>query len=370
MKTAIPVPQVAERGDLFLAIDLHARHSVLGVMDAKGRFLGYTRFPTTERSLAAEIRAIPGKRKHLVLEECPMTHWAMGVLRPHVATILSCDPRENRLISRNSRKRDELDVQNLCRLLRLGDLREVYHTTDDDRFAFRALVQSHRGLQRDLVRAKNKIKAIYRRLGIVATGEPVYSKAGRRTFLEEVPGETWRRALCRAYRHHDTLSEEVRDTLREIQDTSRRYPEIAEFRKIPGVGPVCAAVFSAFIQTPHRFASRSKLHRYCRLSVTDRSSDGKPLGYRRLDGTTGSTELKDATYHAWLGAISSKTPNEVKYYHEAALEQNGGNQSHARLTTQRKIITVVWSLWKHNASYDPDEFIRMPAHEVEALARR
>ena len=47
------------RGDLFLAIDLHARHSVLGVMDAKGRFLGHTRFPTTERSLAAEIRAIP-----------------------------------------------------------------------------------------------------------------------------------------------------------------------------------------------------------------------------------------------------------------------------------------------------------------------
>ena len=36
----------------------------------------------------------------------------------------------------------------------------------------------------------------------------------------------------------------------------RRYPEIGEFMKMPGVGPVGAHVFAAFIQTPHRFATK------------------------------------------------------------------------------------------------------------------
>ena len=53
--------------------------------------------------------------------------------------------------------------------------------------------------------------------------------------------------------------------------------------KIPGIADINAHLFDAFIQTPHRFAKTSQLWKYCRLSITDRSSDGKPLGYQRID---------------------------------------------------------------------------------------
>jgi transposase len=355
----IVVPEAARRSDVYLAIDLHAHHSVLGAVDAKGIRLGDARFPTSERDLVHHVSSIKARRKHLVIEESPMTHWAMGLLRPHVTTILSCDPKENRLISSNARKSDEIDVYLLCKLRRLDGLKEVYHTSDDGRFAFRALIQSYNGLQRDQVRAKNKLKATYRRLGIVARGARVYSADERYGFLQQVKDPLWRCSLERVYRLYDATRQEILDATKQIRSVSRRYPEIAQFRKIPGVGLIVGATFSAYIQTPHRFSTKSRLYRYCQLSITDRSSDGKPLGYQRLDRGAGCAQLKSASYHAWLAATNSVRGNEVKDCYEAALEQTG-DPVHARLTTQRKILAVMLSLWKHNACYDPDEFIRMP----------
>jgi hypothetical protein len=52
-----------------------------------------------------------------------------------------------------------------------------------------------------------------------------------------------------------------------------------------------------WIEDPSRFNDRSKLWRYCALSITDRTSDGKPLGYQRID-RRGNNELKNLSYHA------------------------------------------------------------------------
>lgn len=323
------------------------------------QWLGHWRFATTARNLITHVVAVPGKVKHIVIEECPMAQWTLGLLRPYCQSIIACDPLANKLVSSQAQKRDELDVRNLCRLLRLEEVKPVYHTEDEDRFAFKAAVQYYLDLQKDRVRSKNKIKSIYARLGIWAAGSTVYSLKGRAHYLAQVTHPTWIAALQRAYRRYDVLHRETRTALHDLQLLGRRYPEIAVFEKIPGVGPVGAHVFSGLIMTPHRFATVSKLLRYCRLSITDRSSDNKPLGYQRLE-RHGCPALKSMSYHAWLGAISAKSDNEVKAFYEAALEYNGGQTKKARLSTQRKLLTVMWTLWKKGCDYDPEQFIRPP----------
>jgi transposase len=72
--------------------------------------------------------------------------------------------------------------------------------------------------------------------------------------------------------------------LRQVVELGRRYPEIAEFAKMPGVGVVGAHVFDAWVQTPERFAGKRQLWCYAQLGLCERSSDGKPLGRKRLDG--------------------------------------------------------------------------------------
>ena len=48
-------------------------------------------------------------------------------------------------------------------------------------------------------------------------------------------------------------------------ELGRRYPEVQQFQRAPSMGIVGAHVFSGFIQTPNRFATKQKLCRYCNL---------------------------------------------------------------------------------------------------------
>jgi len=143
--------------------------------------------------------------------------------------------------------------------------------------------------------------------------------------------------------------------LEESLRLGRRYPEIQEFKKIPGVGDVGALIFDAYIQTPHRFTEKSRLYRYCQLAVTDRSSDGKPLGFRRLD-RAGNSELKAMSYRAFLGAMRVKRENEVRRFYEHSLQRTR-NSTRARLNTQRKIISVMHGLWRKGEEYQASSFL-------------
>ncbi len=118
---------------VYLAIDAHARNSVLGCMDARGKFERSWRFKTCESEFVTHVESIEAGRKILTLEEGPLAFWIAQTLRPYVAELLIADPRENPLISRNAMKRDKVDVKQLCRLLRLGELKRVYHPQDDER---------------------------------------------------------------------------------------------------------------------------------------------------------------------------------------------------------------------------------------------
>src|SRR5438045_5083868 len=70
-----------------------------------------------------------------------------------------------------------------------------------------------------------------------------------------------------------------------------QFWEVREFERVPGVGPIAAHVFSAIIEEAGRFHTKHQLWKYSQLGITDRTSDGKPLGYQRLD-RRGNHELK------------------------------------------------------------------------------
>jgi transposase len=143
------------------------------------------------------------------------------------------------------------------------------------------------------------------------------------------------------------------DAKKAMTKLGRNYPEIKEFKKIPGMGSIGAHTFDAYIQTPHRFAKRSRLWRYCRLGVTDCSSDGKPLGYKRID-KAGVGELKALSYRSFISAM--KGDNEVKRFYLGSLQRTY-NRKHARLNTQRKILSVMLSIWKKGQPYRPELFL-------------
>jgi len=337
----------------YLAMDLHARSFTLGQMDEHGTLNKTVTFTTSEKNIIKTLQSIKAKTKYLAIEQGPLTYWAAQVANPYVDQVVPCDPRANALIYKNRNKNDKVDTKNLCRLLRLEELSAVYQPQNDRRAIYKAAALHYIDLRNQLIRLKQKIKAMYRHWGIINIfTDSVYTKAGRERYLNEIKHRPIRNQLVRLYHLMDQTEQMRNKALRAMITRGRNYPEVREFMKIPGIGDIHANLFDAFIQTPHRFAKKSQLWKYCRLSITDRSSDGKPLGYKCLD-QAGIGEMKALSYRAYVAAMSGD--NEVRRYFLRSLQRTH-NKKHARLNTQRKILAVMLAIWKKGAVYRPELF--------------
>ena len=71
------------------------------------------------------------------------------------------------MIGRSAKKRDAWDVRALCRLLRLGELKEVWHSADPARNEFLLTAESSLEMRGEVVRLKNVLKAWSRRCGVI-----------------------------------------------------------------------------------------------------------------------------------------------------------------------------------------------------------
>lgn len=345
-----------KKNKAYIGIDAHARNCVVGWRDESGEFVSKVQFETSEIALIKAIEEIPTTHKKATVEESTLAGWVARTLRSHVDEMIVCDPQRNRSITQAVLKNDDRDVEELARLLWLGQLHGVYHPQNDSRAVFKALVQQYLELRREQVRLKQQLKAKYHLWGITQiSGSEIYSKTKRNTYLDQIKDDSVKRQINRIYDLHDEACRLQKDTFKEIVARGRQYPEIAEFTKMPGVGDVGAHVFDAIVQTPDRFETKSKLWRYCQLAVIDRSSDGKQLGRRRLD-SRGNPELKAMSYIAWMASFHAKKGNEVQRFYQASLERTK-DRTHARLNTQRKIIATMWAIWKNKEEYRPERFI-------------
>lgn len=99
--------------------------------------------------------------------------------------VFICDPRQNALIYGGADKRDPVDTEKLCRLMRLGELKRVYHAQKDHRAVFKAAVQHYQDLRDQQIALKQKIKAMYRHREVIqVSGEAVYGKEHRQEYLK------------------------------------------------------------------------------------------------------------------------------------------------------------------------------------------
>jgi len=337
---------------IYIAIDLHSKHSMIGHMNQQGQYLGQQHVPTTPENLISQVAAIPADCKHLTIEQGNMAFWAAEQLRGHVDELIICDPRHNALISRSANKNDRLDTLRLCKLLRLGELKPVWRPKQMGiRRLFYHQVKEYQRLTKTLTIHKRQLQAGLRHWGINVSlvkrdyhhPEGLLAGIDRPMLADELAGK---------FGFIQAIARQRKQQWNRITQTGSRFWEIAEFQKMSGVGPVGAHTFSGYIQTPHRFRRRGQLIRFCQLAVRSRSSDGRRMRAERLD-KAGHGCLKNIAHIAWKSA--QKSDNEVRRFYRASRARIG-DPVKARLNTQRKILITLWSLWKHKRTYRPQKF--------------
>lgn len=347
---------------VYFGLDAHNHSCVLAIMDQDGVLISNEGFGTSEARLIYAVSSIRSHQKFLAVEESSLPGIAT-TLRPYVTELIVCDPRQNALISRSGHKDDFADAFNLCRLLRLEELSPVYHADESHRVDFKIAVQQYLSFREEHAKLKRPIKAKFQQAGIVrTTGIKIFSKMGRDHYLNRLPTDARREIILNLYECLDAAGKMRKKARESMIKLGKRYPEIQQFMRVPGVGIVGAHVFSAFIQTPHRFATKQRLWKYCKLSILERSSAGKPLAYKRLD-PSGSGILNSISHQCCLSALRTKDPNEVSLFYEASLQRTG-DKTHARLNTQRKVLAVLWTIWKNNVDYNPKRFYSPPKSAV------
>lgn len=338
----------------WLGLDAHAKFSLLAWMDEEGRRRRHWRFPTSEPQLIKHLQLVPAAIKHLALEECGLGRWLAQVAAPHVTDAIVCDPRENYYISRHHHKCDEEDGYGLAHLHRLGALKKVWQPQSDERAVFKCAVQAYLDAVQRQTALKLRLKAHYRQWGVIPVGSVVYAQSGRAHYLGQVKQTGVRAQLQLLYEALDSALEVERKTRRLMRQLGQKFPEVARLDTVPGVGRIGAHLFVAYIQEPSRFQTPQQLFRYCRLGIRDRSSDGKPLGFEQLD-RCGHGVLKAISYRAWLVAIKQKSGAVYQFY--AASLKRTGDETHARLNTQRKILLTLLVLWESGQQFDPKRFL-------------
>jgi len=337
---------------VYIGIDLHSNTSTIGYMNQQGEYCGHRKVQTTATNLINQVVAIPGQVKKLTLEQSNMAFWAGELLQDYVDELIVCDPRRNALITAAENKNDGLDTLALCRLLRLGQLKEVWRPKQMGmrRLFFDQVKEYHR-LTKALSTYKRQVGDNLRHWGIQSKlTQADWQRPDR--VLSMIGDQLLREEFGEKMKHVSYLQKRKQRQHERMEKTGDSFWEIAEFMKIPGVGSVGAHTFSGYIQNPFRFRRPGQLVKFCKLAVRKFTSDGKSVRSERLS-KAGHGRLKNLAHICWKSSLSGQ--NEVTRYYYDCLEWSG-NEIKARLTTQRKVLVTMWALWKNKQAYDPTKF--------------
>ena len=336
----------------YIGADVDCKMTELAI-ERKKAIVQRDRIPTDIRSLRSFLASVPG-RKIMIIEECPMSGWLYRNLHSYVEKFVVCDPRRNKAVYADGDKTDPIDAAALAELCRGRYIREVYHTDDEGRLALKCVVGLYHDRVKDAVRQINKLRGHARGGGLRIPGPALRSLDYRQHWLSELEDQALAERLAILWVGFDAVRQQVKQFSSVLTRSAKAYPIIAYWQDLAGVGPIRAATLFAYLDTPWRFKTPKKLWKYCGLGLrrttsgTDKNGRPKP-GYLRLCRAV-NRRLKGIIQGAALSAINQYDNPFAAYYYRAV--KNGMTPSNARHAVGRKMLTVMWGMWKTNSPYD------------------
>jgi transposase len=329
----------------YIGLDVHSDHINCAVIDEQGNLIYHDCVPTSLKNLIT----LSEKLKHplsLVFEEGELADWLCQGLHFHFEKITVADPIENRLIYGGDQKNDPIDPLKLATLLRGGFINPVHHTLDHHRSQFKQLVFAYHDMAKQVTRIKNKLKAYFRKQGIIIKSDKPYHPHNRPHFLEQCRHP---QIIQKYYQLLDLFQKEKNQFERKLKKESHRYPIIRRFMKIPGVGIVTATTFFTIVDDPHRFARKQQLWSYAHLGKSVHQSGNYEVTKHQRKG---NRLLKYVIKIAAGDAVRQKTNEFTQAYIRMVNFQHKEPKLAYRILA-RKLATIMWTMWKYNQSYIP-----------------
>jgi transposase len=280
--------------------------------------------PTDLKELKVYLSSLKG---HVIVtfEESGSAQWLYLELSDYADRILICNPFENRLLFHGP-KTDKIDAGKLCELLRVGLLKEVYHS-DSVLYELRNLVSAYQDVVKAGVRALNQKEAL--KLGHREKGTSASLIGG---ILQE---------------NIDLYRRSKQQYEQRFRDLARRNKLIRVQRELPGIGTIGAVKIMACVVDARRFPDAGKYFSYCGLVKHEKLSGGRSYGRRK---PRYSRILKSVYKTAAIAALKGKNP--MREYYDHLLAQ-GVAEHNARHAVARYIARISYGMLKSGTRYEP-----------------
>src|SRR5271166_6072176 len=133
----------------YIGMDVHKESISIAVRNDAGKIVMECVIETKASMILQFIDGLRGD-VHVTFEEGTWAAWLYDLLKPHVTKVVVCDPRRNALL-KDGNKGDKIDARKLSELLRLNNLKPVYHGEHGIR-TLKELSRSYLTISKDLGR--------------------------------------------------------------------------------------------------------------------------------------------------------------------------------------------------------------------------
>jgi hypothetical protein len=186
---SITIGSVSNQGGMllmkhYIGLDAHSATCTFVVVDEAGNVTHRALVKTSEGTLLGFLKTLPGETI-LTVEESHVSQWVYVLLHEKVDKLIVCNP--SRLSKKQGPKTDFRDALHLAQELRGNFLQSVYHD-ESHWIQLRVLISGYQDLVTEIVRTKNRLKAVFRSEILDTSSSKFYSTKDRSKELSHEHG--------------------------------------------------------------------------------------------------------------------------------------------------------------------------------------
>jgi transposase len=265
-------------------------------------------------------------------------------------------------VGHHGRKTDRLDAEALARAVERGGIPRAHVLSPARRELRRVLA-----VRRSLVESRASLVTTLR--GLVREQGGKLPSCSTQNFVRRVREQELDPALAQLIAPMLAVLESIDTQLAPTEEQLTRLcaeePVTRVLTTAPGVGTVVAAAFVSVVDEAQRFAHAHQLESYIGLVPGENSSGGK----RRLGAITkkGNSYLRMLLVQAAWNILRTKGDDPLKAWATQVAARRG--KRIAVVALARRLVGVLWALWRDGADYDARELAREGARGLRKAAR-
>jgi len=327
------------------AIDLHTRYSQIRIVDAEGRVVRDQKIRTTAEQLVAAFAGHGPMR--ILVESSTESEWVAQALEAAGHTVIVADPNYAPMYGevRRKVKTDRRDVAALAEANRRGWYRAVHRVSAAQR-GRRQVLRSRRQLVQMRSGTISLIRTLLRQNGYRLPRCSAAAVPDRVAALV-IPGamQTTLAPLMRVVR---LVSEEIATLDRDLAAAATSDPIVRRLMTVPGVGPVVALTFRAFVDEVRRFTTAAQVS--AAIGLVPREDSSAERRHRGHITKAGPRELRSLLVQAaWVCWRRAKMSGTLKAWTEHLAARRG--RRIAVVALARRLSRILYALWRDETEF-------------------